>query len=85
MLTFDNSSYIGNPNLWGCPLQRNCSCPAARPSPPPAVGVEEKREEDFEFLLYWIVGGSGVCRGADGACVEAELENSMLQGDGQSN
>lgn len=63
MVTFGALSYMGNPNLWGCPLEKNCSPPLARVSPPSAVALEEKRGESFEFLLYWICFGLSVGAG----------------------
>ncbi|GLJ24521.1 hypothetical protein SUGI_0468530 [Cryptomeria japonica] len=49
MMTFDNSSFLGNPNLWGCPLEMKCSHPPPKPSPPSKMDVKEDGEEEFPW------------------------------------
>ncbi|KAH9330151.1 hypothetical protein KI387_002259, partial [Taxus chinensis] len=50
MLTFDNSSsYLGNPHLWGCPLERNCSLPHLQQSAPPVPTMDDEEERDEGF------------------------------------
>lgn len=78
MLTFDKWSYIGNPDLWGCPLEKNCSRPGASP-PLAAVGVEDKTEEgfDFEYVWYWMCFGLSVGLGFSAVVVVLVLNLSF--------
>lgn len=47
MTTFSESSYSGNPYLWGCPLPKKCSWPEFAPSPPISTPInEEEKIED---------------------------------------
>ncbi|XP_057836573.2 receptor-like protein EIX2 [Cryptomeria japonica] len=54
MTTFANSSYEGNPSLWGCPLRKNCSWPDFAPAPPSIYAPSNEEEEIEESLWYWI-------------------------------
>ena len=47
MTTFGESSYSGNPYLWGCPLPKNCSWPKFVPSPPPIYIDKIKRSSTY--------------------------------------
>ncbi|XP_057866897.2 probable leucine-rich repeat receptor-like protein kinase At1g35710 [Cryptomeria japonica] len=54
MATFTKSSYEGNPNLWGCPLPKNCFWPEFSP-PHLLISLATNEEEHIEVsLLYWI-------------------------------
>ncbi|XP_057845100.2 receptor-like protein 33 [Cryptomeria japonica] len=53
--TFGESSYSGNPNLWGCPLPKNCSWPQFV-APPPLVLVN-KGKKIIEYPWYKIAVG----------------------------
>ncbi|XP_059066763.1 receptor-like protein EIX1 isoform X2 [Cryptomeria japonica] len=61
MATFANSSYEGNPSLWGCPLRRNCSWPDFAPTPPSIYALANEEEQIEESLWYWI--GVGLAYG----------------------
>ncbi|XP_057853923.2 receptor-like protein EIX2 [Cryptomeria japonica] len=49
MIGFGESSYSGNPNLWGCPLPRNCSWPQFVPSPPPIYINKIKKSTKYPW------------------------------------
>ncbi|XP_057819346.2 receptor-like protein 54 [Cryptomeria japonica] len=53
MATFGESSYSGNPNLWGCPLPKKCSWPEFVPGPPISTPLneEEQNEESVGYDL----------------------------------
>ncbi|XP_057844114.2 LRR receptor-like serine/threonine-protein kinase GSO2 [Cryptomeria japonica] len=55
MSTFAESSYSGNPNLWGCPLPKNCSWPQYIPRPPEVSINKEKKST--KYPLYGIALG----------------------------
>ncbi|XP_059070498.1 LRR receptor-like serine/threonine-protein kinase SIK1 [Cryptomeria japonica] len=55
MTTFGESSYSRNPNLWGCPLPKNCSWPHFLP-PPPTVSIN-KRMRSTRYPWYEIALG----------------------------
>ncbi|KAH9294204.1 hypothetical protein KI387_040592, partial [Taxus chinensis] len=64
MLTFDNSSsYLGNPHLWGCPLERNCSLPHLQQSAPPVPTMDDEEERDEGFPWFWMCFGLAVGMG----------------------
>ncbi|XP_057838905.2 receptor-like protein 12 [Cryptomeria japonica] len=49
MIGFGESSYSGNPNLWGCPLPRNCSWRQFVPSPPPIYINKIKKSTKYPW------------------------------------
>ncbi|XP_059070492.1 receptor-like protein EIX1 [Cryptomeria japonica] len=53
--TFGESSYSGNPSLWGCPLPKNSSWPQFVP-PPPLVSIN-KRNKNTKYPWYEIALG----------------------------
>ncbi|XP_059076585.1 receptor-like protein 7 [Cryptomeria japonica] len=55
MITFENTSYSGNPNLDGCPLPKNCSWPKFA-TPPPVSIAEHKDEEESEQIPWYQIG-----------------------------
>ncbi|XP_059076586.1 receptor-like protein 7 [Cryptomeria japonica] len=55
MITFENTSYSGNPNLQGCPLPRNCNWPKFAP-PYPVSNSEDKDEEEREQIPWYNIG-----------------------------
>ncbi|KAH9309499.1 hypothetical protein KI387_037410, partial [Taxus chinensis] len=64
MLTFYNSSsYLGNPHLWGCPLERNCSLPHLQQSAPPVPTMDDEEERDEGFPWFWMCFGLAVGMG----------------------
>ncbi|XP_059066686.1 receptor-like protein 43 [Cryptomeria japonica] len=67
MATFNESSYSGNIDLWGCPLPKKCSWPEFATSPPPistSINEEEKSEEsvgyDIGVGLSYVAGFTAV-------------------------
>ncbi|XP_057819338.2 receptor-like protein 36 [Cryptomeria japonica] len=54
MTTFNNLSYLGNPNLWGCPLSKKCCWPEFFTSPPPISTYIDGEEHNTESLSYEI-------------------------------
>ncbi|XP_057836388.2 receptor-like protein 7 [Cryptomeria japonica] len=55
MITFENTSYSGNPNLQGCPLPKNCNWPKFAP-PPPVKGAKDKDDEESENIPWYGIG-----------------------------
>eukprot|EP01018_Ginkgo_biloba_P029393 Gb_22463 [translate_table: standard] len=57
MLTFEESSFIGNPELCGDPLERKCPYEVAQSNPPLSKANEEEEEEcDSEVDVWWSIG-----------------------------
>ncbi|KAH9288339.1 hypothetical protein KI387_032456, partial [Taxus chinensis] len=58
MTTFEESSYSGNPNLWNCPLPKNCSWPEFAPRLFSNNTEEKSREIPwFEITVGLLYGG----------------------------
>ncbi|XP_059070375.1 receptor-like protein 7 [Cryptomeria japonica] len=55
MITFENTSYAGNPNLQGCPLPKNCNWPKFAP-PRPVSSPENKDDEEREQIPWYQIG-----------------------------
>ncbi|XP_057871187.2 receptor-like protein EIX1 [Cryptomeria japonica] len=58
MITFDNTTYSGNPYLEGCPLPKNCTWPMFAP-PQPSTNDIKDRKEDYREQIPWYVIGVG--------------------------
>ncbi|XP_059076590.1 receptor-like protein 7 [Cryptomeria japonica] len=61
MITFENTSYAGNPSLQGCPLPKNCNWPKFAPPHPVSEAVSKDEEESqqipwYEIGLGWSYG-----------------------------
>uniref|UniRef100_A0A0D6R813 Leucine-rich repeat-containing N-terminal plant-type domain-containing protein n=1 Tax=Araucaria cunninghamii TaxID=56994 RepID=A0A0D6R813_ARACU len=54
LITFKEESYTGNPNLWGCPLPKNCSWPQF--ASPPSTS-SSKQEKSMKIPWYEITVG----------------------------
>eukprot|EP01018_Ginkgo_biloba_P007973 Gb_04240 [translate_table: standard] len=59
MLTFEESSFVGNLELCGDPLNRKCSYEVPQSNPPSSKENEEEEEQsDLEEDVWWSIGVS---------------------------
>ncbi|XP_059069737.1 receptor-like protein EIX1 isoform X1 [Cryptomeria japonica] len=72
--TFGESSYSGNPHLWGCPLPKNCSWPQFAP-PPPSISVD-KDKKGAKYSWYQISVGLSYGSGFGGMLSLMLIKNS---------
>ncbi|XP_057871183.1 receptor like protein 22-like [Cryptomeria japonica] len=68
MITFENTSYSGNPYLEGCPLPKKCSWPKFAPPLPSGKDIQGKNE-DYREKISWYAIGVGLSHGAGFSCV----------------
>ncbi|XP_057871198.2 receptor-like protein EIX2 [Cryptomeria japonica] len=68
MITFDNTSYSGNPYLEGCPLPKKCSWPQFSP-PLRSTNEMQDRNEGFRKKISWYVIGLGFSYVSGFCCV----------------